>query len=236
MNEIASIFTEQGGLFCIPVEDFVKKLNHIKAFIFDWDGVFNDGIKNEHGSSSFSEVDAMGTNLLRFSSFIAKKKMPVSAVMSGEKNVFSFQYGKREHFHAVYYRVKNKRQAFDHFIEEHDLKPHEIAFVFDDVLDLSLSEVCGIRILVNRQANPLFKKYVIDNRLADYITAQPGGSGALREGCELLIGLLGHYETIIKHRLRFSSDYSAYYNERQLIPTSFFTWKNNYIEKVEEPA
>lgn len=234
MTHLEKIFTQQGGTFCIPVAGLQQKLNRIKAYIFDWDGVFNDGIKNEHGSSSFSEVDAMGTNLLRFSHYIARKKMPIVSVMSGEKNILSFQYGKREHVHAVYFRVKNKRQAFDHFIQEHELKPDEVAFVFDDVLDLSLAEVCGIRIMIDQKANPLFKNYVIKNELADYTTAQPGGSFAVREACELLIGLQGNFEQTIQHRLRYSSDYEAYYNERQQIPTGFFTWKENIIEKVEE--
>lgn len=235
MTHLEKIFTQQGGTFCIPIAELREKLKHVRAIIFDWDGVFNDGIKNEHGSSSFSEVDAMGTNLLRFSHYIAKKKMPIVSVMSGEKNILSFQYGKREHVHAVYFRVKNKRQAFDHFIQEYQLKPQEVAFVFDDVLDLSLAEVCGIRIMVDQRANPLFKNYVIKNELADYTTAQPGGRFAVREACELLIGLQGNFENTIQHRLRFSPDYEAYYNERQQIPTPFYTWKENFIEKVEEP-
>lgn len=159
--------------------------------------------------------------------------MPIVSVMSGEKNVLSFQYGKREHVHSVYFRVKNKRQAFDHFIEAYALKPKEVAFFFDDVLDLSLAEVCGVRIMVDQQANPLFKSYVIKNKLADYTTANPGGNFAVREGCELIIGLQGNFDTAIQHRLRYSTDYEDYYNERQQIPTSFFTWQNNVIEKVD---
>ena len=42
------------------------RLDKIKAFVFDWDGVFNNGAKDSEGASPFNEVDAMGTNLLRF--------------------------------------------------------------------------------------------------------------------------------------------------------------------------
>jgi 3-deoxy-D-manno-octulosonate 8-phosphate phosphatase (KDO 8-P phosphatase) len=232
MNQLEKIFTDQGGTFCIPIAGLQKKLSHVRAFIFDWDGVFNNGTKNEHGSSSFSEVDSMGTNLLRFSNYITKKKMPIVSVMSGERNVLSFQYGKREHVHSVYFRVKNKRQAFDHFIEAYSLKPKEVAFFFDDVLDLSLAEVCGVRIMVNQQANPLFKNYVIKNELADYATANPGGNFAVREGCELIMGLQDNFDTTLQHRLRYSTAYETYYNERQQIPTSFYTWQDNIIEQV----
>lgn len=234
MIHLEKIFTQQGGTFCIPIAQFQEKLSYVRAFIFDWDGVFNDGIKNEHGSSSFSEVDAMGTNLLRFSSYLINGKMPIVSVMSGERNILSFQYGKREHVHAIYFRVKNKRQAFDHFINEYQLKPQEVAFIFDDVLDLSLAEVCGVRILVNQRANPLFHHYVLNHNLADYTTAHPGGRFAVREACELMIGLQGNFDITVQHRLRFSNDYSSYYNERQQIPTSIYTWNENVIVEATE--
>lgn len=232
-NQVENIFTELGGVFCTSLHEFQKRTGNIKAFIFDWDGVFNDGTKNEQGSSSFSEVDAMGTNMLRFSHYLAKNAMPVTAVMSGEKNVFSFQYGVREHFHGVYFKVKNKRQALDHFLLEQNLKAEEVAFVFDDVLDLSLAEACGLRLLVNREANPLFKNYVIKNDLADYVTANAGGSFAVREVCELLMGMNGNFDETIQNRANFTTLYERYLEERQQIPTTFFTLQNNAIEKTD---
>ena len=222
-------------MFCISAEEFKKKLARIRAFIFDWDGVFNNGTKNEHGSSSFNEVDAMGTNLLRFSYFLEKNELPYMAVMSGEKNSFSFRYGTREHFHNVYFGVKNKRLALDHFLDLHNLTAEEVAFVFDDVLDLSLAEVCGLRMLVDQKANILFKNYVIKNQLADYVTAHAGGDFAAREACELLMGLRGNFDDTVRHRAGFSPVYEKYFVMRQEIPTSFFVWKNNLIEGVPDP-
>lgn len=230
-----AIFTNLGGTFCISPATFSEKLKSIRAFIFDWDGVFNNGTKNELGSSSFNEIDAMGTNMLRFSYYLDKGQLPYAAVMSGEKNVLSFRYGIREHFHHVYFGVKNKKMAFEHFTAMHALDPHEVAFVFDDVLDLSLAEVCGVRILINRTANPLFEKYVTDNQLTDYITAHSGGDFAVREACELLIGIRGNYDTTIHHRAHFSDTYNNYFTLRQQLPTTFFTWKNNAISRTETP-
>lgn len=155
--------------------------------------------------------------------------------MSGERNVLSFQLGKRERFHALYFRVKNKLLAFEHFLAAHQLKAEEVAFVFDDVLDLGLSEVCGLRLMVNRKGNPLFTKYVIKNNLADYLTAQPGGQFAVREICELLIGLSGDYDTTILHRACFSTEYAKYFNDRQRMETVSFTWDGDAIVSSSEP-
>jgi len=46
-SDISAIFTQLGGEFITPVSELAEKLSSVKAFIFDWDGVFNDGTKNE---------------------------------------------------------------------------------------------------------------------------------------------------------------------------------------------
>jgi 3-deoxy-D-manno-octulosonate 8-phosphate phosphatase (KDO 8-P phosphatase) len=228
--DIEQIFTEQGGVFCTPYDSLRTKVQRVRAFLFDWDGVFNDGTKDEQGSSSFSEIDAMGTNLLRFAYHLKTDKMPVVAIMSGEHNTMSFQLGRREHVHAIYYRVNNKRLAFDHFMRLHGLTPEEVAFVFDDVLDLGVCERCGVRLMVNRAANPLFNNYVVQNNLADYVTAKPGGQFAVREVTELVMGLYGNYDDAVKHRSHFSDRYDTYLKARQQIETRFFTLKEEIVE------
>lgn len=225
------VFTQAGGTFCIPYTDFQSRLSRIKAFIFDWDGVFNDGAKDHQGSSNFSEVDSMGTNLLRFSRWLLKKEMPFCAVMSGERNQLSFQFTEREHFHQGYLKILHKTIALDHFLAEHSLLANEVAFVFDDVLDLSLASRAGLRIMVGRKANPLFRQYVTDRKLADYITAHD--QYAVREACELLIGATGNFEATITGRSAFSPEYRQYLQERQQITTAYFTLDKEEIKKVE---
>lgn len=226
-----TVFTQAGGTFCTPYAEFQSKLSHIKAFIFDWDGVFNDGAKDSQGSSNFSEVDSMGTNLLRFSWWLQKKQLPFCAVMSGEKNQLSFQYTKREHFHQGYFKILHKTLALDHFLAAHSLQASEVAFVFDDVLDLSLAARAGLRIMVGRTANPLFRQYVVDRKLADYITAHD--QFAVRETCELLIGAAGNFEATIAGRSSFSPEYRQYLYERQQITTGYFTLDKEEIQGVE---
>ena len=48
MKQIESLFKSVGADFIISAEEIKNKLKHIKAFIFDWDGVFNAGLKG-HG-------------------------------------------------------------------------------------------------------------------------------------------------------------------------------------------
>lgn len=227
--DVELIFSEIGGTFLSSALDISAKLKTIKAFVFDWDGVFNNAVKNENKSSNFNEADSMGTNLLRFNYFLHNNKMPACAIISGEKNEMAFYFCNREHFDASYYKVADKIIALEHFCKANNIEKSEVCYMFDDVLDLSIAKVCGIRILINRKANPLFKNYVINNKLADYITAHESGNFAVREACEMLIGLSETYNEVIEHRTVYSPIYKDYITQRQVAPTTFFTVENNEI-------
>jgi 3-deoxy-D-manno-octulosonate 8-phosphate phosphatase (KDO 8-P phosphatase) len=141
----------------------------------------------------------------------------------------AFYFCTREHFSASYYKVADKIIALEHFCKQNNIEKNEVCYMFDDVLDLSIAKVCGLRMMVNRKANPLFKNYVIQNNLADYITAHESGNFAVREVCELLIGITETYNEVMEHRTAFSPIYKDYITQRQEAPTAFFTVENNEV-------
>jgi 3-deoxy-D-manno-octulosonate 8-phosphate phosphatase (KDO 8-P phosphatase) len=229
-NQITTLFK---GQFLIEPADIQKRLAAVRALIFDWDGVFNNGIKNENGSSAFSEVDAMGTNLLRFCHYLHSKNPPFTAIISGEKNELAFSFARREHFNEVYYGIRHKREAVHHICKFHNLDPGQIAFIFDDVLDFSAAEICGLRIMVGRTGNPLLIEFAKQNHLADYITEADGGHYAVRETTELLMALSGSFAQAIGERMRFSDEYKNYWQLRNLTGPVFYTSKDAVtIEKT----
>lgn len=222
------IFTELGGSFCRPFAEFKDQLSKIKAYIFDWDGVFNDGVKVGQSGSPFSEVDAMGTNMLRFGHWLKHKTLPVVAVITGEENPSAQFLVDREHFHAIYFKTANKLIAFEHFLKANDLKANEVAFVFDDVLDLGVAEKCGLRFLVNHHGSPLFSNYTVKNQITDYITSSD--NHAVREVCELILGAKGVFDEAIKKRSHFDEVYQKYLSERNGVATNKFFLKDGKVE------
>ena len=226
------IFQYFKGTFVIPPEALLQRLSAIKAFVFDWDGVFNNGNKDEQGSSPFSEVDSMGVNMLRFAHYLVHDRPPVTAVITGEKNRIALNFAKREHFDMLYAGIRHKDGALQHFCDTHSLKPAEVAFFFDDVIDLSITPLCGLRIMVGQQAGPLFSELVVRNGHVDYITAAKGGDAGLREGVELLVGMSGKYEELVHHRAAFSPLYQQYLAERNKPEVQLFTVKDSVITHV----
>jgi 3-deoxy-D-manno-octulosonate 8-phosphate phosphatase (KDO 8-P phosphatase) len=212
-------FRQLGGVFLTPPSLIASRLRRVRVIVFDWDGVFNAGVKGNDVESTFSEPDSMGTNLLRFALWRVRKEMPICAIISGENNETARRFAVREHFHEVMTGVKNKSSAFDAFCNTHRVAPDEVAFVFDDVNDLGAAANCGVRILVRRDASPLLQDFVALNSLSDYITAKEVGAHPVRETAELLMGLLNCYDVAVAARMSSDASYDAYFAERQSIHT-----------------
>ncbi len=210
------------GNFTTDTSQLQAKLTRVKAYIFDWDGVFNNGQKDEQGSSPFSEIDAMGTNLLRFNHYLRTGELPHFVIISGEMNKAAYTLARREHFHAVYSGIKFKQEALEHLCRSCSIKPEETAFVFDDVLDLGIAAVAGVRCMVKSKASPLLSDYTIQRGLTDYLTSCNGNEHAVREVSELIIGLNGMYKETIDHRVNFTETYQRYLKLRNRTDVRFY--------------
>jgi 3-deoxy-D-manno-octulosonate 8-phosphate phosphatase (KDO 8-P phosphatase) len=225
----AKHFRDLGGEFVTSATAMAKSLRRIRAVIFDWDGVFNTGVKGPGMHSSFNEADSMGTNMLRFGLWHMTRQLPAVAIVTGENNQGALQFATREHFSDIYLGVRDKRQVIDHFCTQHKLEPGEIAYIFDDINDLGLAEVCGLRFLVQRSASPLLTQYIIDRKLCNYISANDAGHYAVRECCELSLGLLQVFGQVIDSRVAYDADYEQYFTERQAERTRCFKLKGEKI-------
>jgi len=195
------------------VEDknvIATKLKNVKALIFDWDGVFHNGYKKSNKESSFSEADSMGINMLRFSYFLKDNMIPYTAIITGENNETASYFAEREHFDQIFLKVKNKIEILDWLTLRKGFKHDEVLFVFDDILDVSIAKVCGLRFMVNRRASFMFTSYCKKNKLCDYITKNTADNHAIREISELAISLMGDYDHVIEKRINYDKDYLNY--------------------------
>jgi len=216
-SDLISLFEELGGEFVSPPALLKDKWSKIKVIVFDWDGVFNTGLKGFETTSHFTEADSMGVNMLRFSSWLTNNYTPlVTAIITGQNNVSAKHFANREHFNYIFSGCANKQSAFKQLLKNTGVKAEEVMFVFDDVLDLPIAKSCGLRMMINRYSSPLFYNHVKTNKFADYISFNEGGENAVREVCELLIGLNGNYTTVMDKRMEFEGDYKTYLEQRNL--------------------
>jgi 3-deoxy-D-manno-octulosonate 8-phosphate phosphatase (KDO 8-P phosphatase) len=215
------VFSKLGGTFVTPIGTLIDRMRDIRGFVSDWDGVFNQGAKGEGAESTYSEPDSMGTNLLRYALWRKHGKLPIAALITGAENPSARNFALREHFHAIYFGSRNKTAAIEAFCRTHGVSSERLVCIFDDVNDLGMAFGCGVRVFVQRTASPLLREYVVRQGLCDYVTAHPPERHAVREVCELLLGLLGSFEAVVASRVAWDRDYAAYFAERQALTTEF---------------
>ena len=75
--------------------------------------------------------------------------------------------------------------------EKTQVEPADIAFVGDDLVDLSLFSRVGVSIAVG-DAHEIVREKV------DWVTEAAGGSGAVREVCDEILKSQGHFDQIVE--------------------------------------
>lgn len=155
----------------------LDKLGDIRLMAFDVDGVFTDGrfYLSDDGveTKAFHTQDGYGIRQL------IKAGVEV-AVISGRK---SGAVEKRMAELDVPYVVlgcKDKVAALDTLAAELGIAASDCAYVGDDMPDLPLLEHVGFSVAVANAVATLQES-------CDYVTRKPGGFGAVREICELVI-------------------------------------------------
>ncbi len=221
ITDVQNLFADKGGDFYLSAKKIIKKLENIKAFIFDWDGVFHNGGKSDKSFGTFSEIDAMGLNLMQFSFWLKKeKKLPVRGIITGAReNPTAEYFAKRQHFTFIKTHARKKDIVLDNVCQKYDLKKNQVAYIFDDVNDFSVAKKCGLRFYVERNANPLLSEFIKEKKFIDYSTSHKGGDGAVREICELIMGLNQNFRDVFNGRIEYSEDYKNFWDLRNSIDT-----------------
>ncbi len=91
----------------------------------------------------------------------------------------------------LYQGITDKRQVLEEIMTKEGIKPEEIAFVGDDVIDLPAMRRCGLAIAV-----PNAREEVKDE--AHIMTDHAGGDGAVRDAVEYILRAQGKRGEVIE--------------------------------------
>ena len=92
-----------------------------------------------------------------------------------------------------------KEKVLDAILRKYGVSREEVCYVGDDLPDLGIMKQIGLPVAV-ANATPMVKK------IAGYITEKQGGSGAVREVCDLILEVQGKLEEALN--ANFSADAS----------------------------
>ena len=163
------------------MKDILDKAARIRLVIFDVDGVLTDGslYLGDDGQEykAFNSRDGHGIKMLQ------KHGVIVGIITGRTSKVVEYRMENLGITH-VYQGKLHKLPAFEEIIIEVGVKPEEVAYVGDDVVDLPVMRRVGLAIAVH-DAHPLVLKH------SHWQTPSPGGRGAARDVCEMLMEARG---------------------------------------------
>lgn len=166
----------------------VDKVRSLKLLILDVDGVLTDGrlFFDNQGNEykCFHARDGHGLKLLR------QTGVEVAVISGRSSNSVALRMQSLGIEH-VFQGHENKRAAFAEILDKLKLMPEQVAHVGDDLLDLPIMTKVGFAIAV-QDANFAVKRY------ADWCTQTPGGQGAVREVCDLIMQVQGNYDAVLQ--------------------------------------
>lgn len=159
----------------------------VKLVLFDVDGVLTDGrlVIDDNGIESkfFNARDGAGLRWLQRAGlkigFLTGRKSEVVAIRAKELGVSLVRQG-----------ALVKIDVYKEIIKETGLKHEDIAYAGDDLIDLPVMRAVGFS-MAPSDARP----EVLE--VADFVSASPGGMGAVREMAEVILKAQGHWPTIM---------------------------------------
>lgn len=159
----------------------------VRLVVFDVDGVLTDGRLYLGDSGEEYKVfhvrDGQGLVMLRDSGVRIAVISGCSSRAVAERMVeLGIDY--------VFQGQADKLEVFEALLNDVGLEPTEVAYVGDDLPDLPVMRQVGLAIAV-ADAHPWVKQH------AHWQTRLPGGQGAVREVCELLMEAQGMLASLL---------------------------------------
>jgi 3-deoxy-D-manno-octulosonate 8-phosphate phosphatase (KDO 8-P phosphatase) len=158
-------------------EKLLEKAAKVKLLLMDCDGVLTDGrlYYSDKGETLkvFNVKDGQGIVMWHRAGF-------KSGIISGRNSKIVSVRAAELGMHYVKVGSQDKVKDFEEIFESAGIKPEEVAYIGDDLPDITLLKKVGLSIAVSDSV-----REVIDE--ADYVTKQNGGLGAVREVTDLLL-------------------------------------------------
>lgn len=168
--------------------EIVNRVKPVRLFLMDVDGTLTDG-KIHYSDSwiehkSFDVMDGFGIQLLhRFgmkTGIITGRDSPIVTQRAKELEIEILRQGRYP-----------KGEVLDEILKSENLTEDQVAFIGDDLFDLPALMRVGFSAAPSN-AHPEVKKCV------HFVSQYAGGNGAVREVCEIILKVQGHWESVLR--------------------------------------
>ena len=171
--------------------ELLDKIRRIRLLILDVDGVLTDGSlylgDNGVEYKTFYSRDGLGIKLLRVAGLEV-------AIISGRHSTLVQDRMAALGVPHVFLGEERKLPVYEALLHDLDLSDAQVAYMGDDVVDLPVMARSGLAMSV-ADADPAVRA------ASHWCSACPGGRGAVREACELILKSTGRWQTALERHL-----------------------------------
>ncbi|HEY5674957.1 MAG TPA: HAD-IIIA family hydrolase [Malonomonas sp.] len=164
------------------------KLAKIKLLLLDVDGVLTDGriIYDSEGNElkAFDVKDGHGMKMLQRAGIEI-------GIITGRSSQVVIRRAAELGIAILYQGALSKLEPYQEILAQQGLTDDQVAYVGDDVVDLPILRRVGFSATVADAVPEVLP-------LVDYVTSKPGGRGAVREICDLLIKASGRWDELTR--------------------------------------
>lgn len=169
-------------------EDLRTRIRRIRLLCLDVDGVLTDGslyfTESGRELKTFSSQDGHALKMLQGTGV-------ATAIITGRTTRLVTRRARELSIDHLYQGARDKREAFVALLARSGLEAEQVAHVGDDIPDLSILRLAGLA-LAPANLNPAIRPWV------DLVTEAPGGAGAVRELCELIMRVQGTWDRALE--------------------------------------
>ena len=166
----------------------LERMSRVKVLVTDIDGVLSDSMLyyNDDGQyiKAFHVRDGLGLSLL-------KRYGYKLVILTGRSDGSVMRRGNDLHCDLCLMGISDKGTRLLQLMDELSISASEIAYVGDDLNDLSAFREAGVKFAVANAVDEV-------KAIADYVTSAPGGNGGMREISELLLKSRGLWDDIVR--------------------------------------
>ena len=164
----------------------IEKMRKVKVLILDVDGVLTDGriIISDDGQETkcFDVRDGHGLKMIQ--------RAGIEVVfLTGRKSRVVEHRARELGVDRVYQGALDKLVVFQEILAQGGLVAEQTAYMGDDIVDLPVLRRAGFSVTVR-------DSHVEVLQAVDLVTQNPGGRGAVREVCELILKAQGKWEEL----------------------------------------
>lgn len=170
----------------------IDRVRPLRIMAFDVDGVLTDGTlwygENGEIAKGFHALDGHGLRLLRESGVTV-------ALITGREGAIVARRAAELGIALVHQGVSDKTETIASLARDHGCSLNETGYMGDDIIDLATMQRVGFAASV-----PNAPAYV--SQIAHWVSARPGGSGAVRECCDLILAAQGRLGAFLSPQAR----------------------------------